>query len=154
MKSESGDSRETSKVCSKNRFGRRDFGRLVAFGLAGGALAVDALAVSPHGPDAVDGALAPQEYGQPPLSGAAQAEVEAKLRRIYARFGSRIREDQKNLMRRTVTNHVRMLEVIRAIPESNGDPPATVLKLLHSGERIKSRGVRSGAIAKLPKRRG
>lgn len=153
MKLEPTDSNKASKVPPKYAFGRRHFGRLVAFALASGALAVDVLAASPHEPYALDLTLPLQEYDQPPLSSAAQAEVEVKLRRIYAKFGNRIREDQKSLMRRTVTYHVRMLESIRSIPQSNGDPPATVLKLLHSGARPKRSRARFQAASKLPKGR-
>ncbi|HEV2314317.1 MAG TPA: hypothetical protein VGR94_03350 [Candidatus Acidoferrales bacterium] len=71
-----------------------------------------------------------QTQGEPELSGQAQAEVEAKLQHIFAKYGDRLSDDQKKLMRRTVTSHVRMLEAIRPIPVANGDAPATVLELV------------------------
>ena len=74
--------------------------------------------------------LPPQEQRGPALSQQAQTEVEAKLQRIFAKYGDRLSDDQKKLMRRTVENHVRMLEAIRPIAVTNGDPPATVLKLV------------------------
>jgi hypothetical protein len=114
-----------------NGLGRRDFGRLVMFTLAGSALAVTPPAASGGRFDGIPRlAFREQEESQPGLSSAGQAEVEAKLRHILAMYGDRLNDDQKQRMRRIVSSHVRMLEAIRPIPTTNGDPPATVLKLI------------------------
>ncbi|HLW82931.1 MAG TPA: hypothetical protein VKS20_12920 [Candidatus Acidoferrales bacterium] len=114
-----------------NGLGRRDFGRLVMFTLAGSALAITPPAASGGGFDGVPRlAFREQEETQAGLSSAGQAEVEAKLRHILATYGDRLNHDQKQRMRRIVSSHVRMLEAIRPIPTTNGDPPATVLKLI------------------------
>ena len=108
-----------------NDIGRRDFGRLVALALAGSTVA------SASEFDGVSRlAFREQEPNQPHLSSAAQAEIETKLRHIFGSYGDRLNDAQKKLMRRTVTEHVRMLEAIRPIHEANGDSPATVLKLI------------------------
>lgn len=83
-----------------------------------------------------------QQEGMEGMSSKAQAEIEAKLQRIFATYGSRLNEDQRKLMRRTVTYHVRMLEAVRPIVAANGDAPATVLKLV---ERQTSRNMRKAS---------
>lgn len=114
---------------------RREFGRRAAITLAGGALAATASATAVHAlGSTAPHALPPQEEGGPELSAQAQAEVEAKLQQILAAYGTRLTEDQKKRIRRTVTNHVRMLEAIRPIAVANGDAPATVLRLLRASE--------------------
>lgn len=116
----------------RNQIGRRDFGRLMAVTLAGSAFSTSPLAASAGELAAVPRlAFREQEPDQSPLSSAALAEVEAKLRHIEQVFGSRLNDAQKKRLRGTVTYHVRMLEAIRPFNEANGDAPATVLKLLH-----------------------
>lgn len=110
---------------------RREFARRVAFTVAGGTLAAAAVPISSsEAPRAR--AIAPllQDEDTSGLSADAQAEVEVKLQHIFAKYGARLSEDQKKLMRRTVMYHARMLEVIRPISVENGDAPATVLKLV------------------------
>lgn len=110
---------------------RREFGRRVAFTVAGSALAATSVSASA---EAIAGVLPvsslPQEQAESSLPAEAQAEVEAKLQHVFAQYGHLLSDDQKKLMRRTVTSHVRMLEAIRPIPVANRDAPATVLKLI------------------------
>jgi hypothetical protein len=110
---------------------RREFGRRVAFTVAGSALAATSVSTSA---EAIAGVLPVssllQEQAESSLPAEAQAEVEAKLQHVLAQYGHLLSDDQKKLMRRTVTSHVRMLEAIRPIPVANGDAPATVLKLV------------------------
>ena len=96
--------------------------------------------------------LPPQERSGPALSTQAQSEVGAKLQRIFAKYGDRLSDDQKKLMRRTVENHVRMLEVIRPIPVTNGDPPATVLKLVTDKSSVHSRASALSGMARKPRK--
>lgn len=110
---------------------RREFGRRVAFTVAGSALAATSVSTSA---EALAGVLPVssllQEKAESALPAEAQAEVEAKLQHVLAEYGHLLSDDQKKLMRRTVTSHVRMLEAVRPIPVANSDAPATVLKLV------------------------
>ncbi|MHB8486105.1 MAG: hypothetical protein ACYDCM_10310 [Candidatus Acidiferrales bacterium] len=124
--------KKSERVPSKSaEVSRREFGRRVAFTVAGSALAatsVSALAEALAGALPVSSLL--QEQAESALPAEAQAEVEAKLQHVLAQYGHLLSEDQKKLMRRTVTSHVRMLEAIRPIPVANSDAPATVLQLV------------------------
>ena len=110
---------------------RREFGRRVAFTVAGSALAATSVIASA---EALAGAPSAsnllQEQTELGLPAEAQAEVEAKLQHVFAQYGHLLSDDQKKLMRRTVTSHVRMLEAVRPIPVANSDAPATVLQLV------------------------
>ena len=110
---------------------RREFGRRVAFTVAGSALAATSVIASA---EALAGAPSAsnllQEQTELGLPAEAQAEVEAKLQHVFAQYGHLLSDDQKKLMRRTVTSHVKMLEAIRPIPVANSDAPATVLQLV------------------------
>ncbi len=112
-------------------FGRREFGQRAALALTGAALAGTHFSGFAHA-SAITSAsgLADQQEDTQGLSSKAQAEIEAKLQHIFATYGSRLNDDQRKLLRRTVTYHVRMLEAVRPIAVANGDPPATVLKLV------------------------
>lgn len=101
------------------RFSRRDFGQGAALTLAGGALA----SASMLGTGTAAAAAAAVPAG-------AQAEIEAKLRHIFALYGDRLSEQQRRMLRGVVTDHVRMLERVRAVQVHNADPPASVLKLI------------------------
>lgn len=103
------------------RFSRRDFGQGAALTLAGGALASAAMLGSGTLP--VQAAAA----GVPPR---AQAEIDGKLRHIFALYGDRLSAKQRQMLRRVVTDQVRMLERVRAVQVHNADPPAAVLRLI------------------------
>ncbi len=107
---------------------RRRFGQVAMIGLAGGAMMpAELLKVgAPARPP--DAAL--QQHGGRPLPAGARKEVEDKLRRIFAEYGDRLSESQKQRMRGIVAYHVQMLDTVRAIPLANADAPATVLKLV------------------------
>lgn len=112
-------------------FGRREFGQRAALALTGAALASAPLAGVVRGLATVSPAALPeQQEDAQGLSMKAQAEIESKLQHIFATYGSRLNDDQRKLLRRTVTYHVRMLEAVRPIAVANGDAPATVLKLV------------------------
>jgi hypothetical protein len=114
-------------------FGRREFGQRAALVLTGAALAgapfsgITRGLAMPSAPDSAE-----QQEDTQGLSTKAQAEIESKLQHIFATYGSRLNDDQKKRMRRIVSEHVRMLEAVRPIAVANGDPPATVLKLVES----------------------
>lgn len=114
------------------RLSRRDFGQQAALTLAAGALA----STGTLRPDEAMGAVSP-DLKTPPAHGnmseaspGAQAEIDGKLRHIFARYGDRLSDQQRKMLRGVVTDHVRMLERIRAVQVHNSDPPASVLKLV------------------------
>lgn len=113
--------------CSAKGFGRREFAQRAALALTGAALA--GMPLSDFAATTGSG-LAKQREDAQGLSANARAEIESKLQHIFATYGSRLNEEQRKLMRRTVVYHVRMLEAVRPITVANGDPPATVLKLV------------------------
>lgn len=124
--------KKSARVPSKSvEVSRREFGRRVAFTVAGSALAATRVSASA---EAIAGVLPVssllQEQAESTLPAEAQAEVEAKVQHVLAQYGHLLSDDQKKLMRRTVTSHVRMLETIRPIPVANSDAPATVLQLV------------------------
>lgn len=120
-----------SRSAGSNGFGRREFGQRAALALTGAALAGTPVAGLSR-----EFAIAPlidvleQDQSESGLSHQAQAEVESKLQHVLATYGSRLNDDQKKMMRRTISEHVRMLEAVRPIAVGNGDAPATVLKLV------------------------
>lgn len=114
-----------SRSAKSNGFGRREFGQRAALALTGAALASTPLAGLSS-----ELATVPLEQEQSELTPQAQAEAEAKLQHVLATYGSRLNDDQKKMMRRTISEHVRMLEAVRPIAVGNGDAPATVLKLV------------------------
>lgn len=105
------------------RFSRRDFGQGAALTLAGGALVSAAML----GSDAL-----PAPAAAAAVTGA-QAEIDGKLRHIFALYGDRLSAKQRRMLHGVVTDHVRMLERIRAVQVHNSDPPAAVLRLLDGG---------------------
>lgn len=128
---------------------RRRFGQLAMVGLAGGALLRgDLLAAATAAPAREAPEQAP---GQTNLSARAQAEIEEKLKRIFAEYGDRLSEAQKQRMRGIVSGHVRMLETVRAIPLENPDAPATVLKLATGPAPARRRPKRSRTRARARK---
>jgi len=131
--SENGEPMKEKKTqpAESNGFGRREFGQRAALALTGAALAGTPLAGLSHDVAVVPLAAVPeQDQNAGGLSAQAQAEVELKVQHVIATYGSRLNDDQKKMIRRTITEHVRMLEAVRPITVGNGDAPATVLKLV------------------------
>lgn len=112
---------------SPGKISRRQFGRGAALALAGVPLAGATAALPPPAP------TLPQT---PKPTTPAEAEVEAKVQRVLAEYGDRLDEAQKTRIRGTIGYHVRMLQSVRAYSLANGDPPATVLRLVSGGRRI------------------
>ncbi|MGH9394962.1 MAG: twin-arginine translocation signal domain-containing protein [Terriglobales bacterium] len=78
-------------------------------------------------------ALPASAQQQPSPAGEAD-EVSAKLARVVALYGDRLNPEQRQRMRRTIAGHVSMLQVVRAVPLQNSDPPASVLRLVTAAE--------------------
>jgi hypothetical protein len=119
------------------RVSRREFG-------LGAAAAFAAAALTPAGVLAAGSAATAdteliQDEQQPELAPELKAEVDAKVQHIFAKWGDRLNDDQKKRMRTIVSGHVRMLQSIRSTKVSNGDSPASVLKLAYPrGGKTKS----------------
>jgi hypothetical protein len=119
------------------RLSRRDFGHRAALTLAGGTLTATGMlgsgeAVAANG-KASEQPMTPHAQSGPRAPLPPGAEIEAKLRHIFERYGDRLSEKQRKKMRELVTDHVRMLESIRRVQVRNSDPPAAVLRLLDGG---------------------
>lgn len=152
--SKNGESMKEKKAepDQSNGLGRREFGQRAALALTGAALASTPIAGLTH--DFVADPMSAsfeQDQNESGLSAHAQAEVESKLNHILATYGSRLTDDQKKRMRRIISEHVRMLEVVRPISVGNGDAPATVLKLV---ERKTQQSAETGTSARSSKSRG
>jgi hypothetical protein len=120
------------------RLSRRDFGQQAALTLAAGALASAAtlrpgVAMGADGADSPHPMTPPVQAGVSGVSPVAGAEIDGKLRHIFAVYGDRLSDKERKLLRGVVTDQVRMLERIRAIQVHNSDPPAAVLRLLGGG---------------------
>jgi hypothetical protein len=102
-----------------NAVSRRGLGRRAAVSAA--ALALGFSLDTPAAPQ--------QNQGQPPLSSADQAEVDAKFANVVRKYGDRLSDDQKTRVRGVLGRHQRMLARVRAFPIENSDPPATGLRL-------------------------
>lgn len=63
------------------------------------------------------------------LSAAEEAELDAKFNRIVNLYGSRLSHDQKEEVRRQLTDQGKALGSVRAVAIDNSVQPATVLKL-------------------------
>ena len=116
----------------KREVSRREFG-------LGAAAAFAAVTLAPAGVLTADAATTShpghremrQDEQQPELSPELKAEVDAKLQHIFAKWGDRLNDDQKKRMKDIVSGHVRMLQAVRAVKVTNGDAPASVLKLAY-----------------------
>lgn len=120
------------------RLSRRDFGQQAALTLAAGALA-SVGTLRPGEAMGADGAgsshpmAPPVQAGLADVSPGARAEIDGKLRHIFAVYGDRLSDEQRKKLHGVVADHVRMLERIRAVQVHNPDPPAPVLKLIDGG---------------------
>jgi hypothetical protein len=110
---------------SKSKITRRDFA--VSAALAGAAIAAvpgDVLAQQKTAAEA-----AKPETPQPPkLSAMSQAEVEARYTEVVRKYGTRLTDEQKKDMHKSLVSQQQSLEQIRAFPLENWDEPATVFK--------------------------
>lgn len=95
---------------------RRDFVRTVALGAAAGLLARPVPAP----------ASAQDEPKEDPEAERRDAEVEARMALILARYGDRLDDDARQVVRRDVEAVVRRGERLRKVPLDNGDGPYPV----------------------------
>ena len=110
---------------SGTKISRRDFA-------VSAALASAAIAAVPTGMLAQEkGAAeaAKPEAPQPPkLSPASQAEVEERYAAILRKYGSRLSDEQKKDVHKSLISQQQGLDQIRAFPLENWDEPATVFE--------------------------
>jgi hypothetical protein len=104
---------------------RRDFAVSAALATAAiAAVPTDLLAQEKSAAEA-----AKPESPQPPkLSAASQAEVEERYGAILRKYGSRLGEDQRKDVHKSLVSQQQSLDQIRAFPLENWDEPATVFK--------------------------
>ena len=114
---------------------RRAFARGVAL-TAAGVLVLPKLGDAQQAPPPTSSAPVTTPEKKPPeteekkLSPAAEAELEAKYNRILAVRGTRLSAEQKEEVRRQLTDQVKALDSIRAAAIDNSVQPATVLKIM------------------------
>jgi hypothetical protein len=109
------------------KISRRDFAVSAALATAAiAAVPTDLLAQEKSAAEA-----AKPETPQPPkLSAASQAEVEERYAAILRKYGSRLSEDQKKDVHKSLVSQQQSLDQIRAFPLQNWDEPATVFKAI------------------------
>src|SRR3954466_6434866 len=114
-----------SKTHSSGKISRRDFALSAALTSAAiVAVPADLLAQQKSAAE-----TAKPESPQPPkLSAASQAEVEERYAAVIRKYGSRLSEDQKKDVHKSLVSQQQSLEQIRAFPLENWDEPATVFK--------------------------
>jgi hypothetical protein len=107
------------------KMSRRDFAVSAAIATAAiAAVPTDFLAQEKSAAEA-----AKPESPQPPkLSAASQAEVEERYTAILRKYGSRLSDDQRKDVHKSLVSQQQSLDQIRAFPLENWDEPATVFK--------------------------
>jgi hypothetical protein len=92
------------------------------------ARAVAAVAVTAALPEVLAQSAPPPEAGNPTkspsLPAASQAEVDARVNWIFAKYGARLDETQRADIRRIISNGQPGIDAMRAYPLENGDGPA------------------------------
>jgi hypothetical protein len=87
----------------------------------GGAASAAAIAVIPASP-------APGQDPQPPdQSNALEAEIDARMALVLARYGDRIDEAARQAVRADIMQHVRRARRLKAFALDNGDGPHTLM---------------------------
>ncbi|HET7434550.1 MAG TPA: hypothetical protein VFN10_07555 [Thermoanaerobaculia bacterium] len=113
---------------------RRDFTITAALALLSSGAAGVASAENP--PAAKPAGEAP---AAPTLSPALQAEAEARIQWILAKYGSRFSDEQKADLRRIITGSMGGFEALRAYPLDNSVEPATIFRPYRSTKRRPSK---------------
>ena len=111
---------------------RREFARRAAFVSAAASLSPVEL-LRPE--SAAAAATAPQSPNTPKLSAESQAEADSRIQAIFAQYGSRLSNAQKDDLRRLANESQLMLDRLRAYATENGDGPALYLKPLIEREK-------------------
>jgi hypothetical protein len=113
---------------------RREFARRAAFVSAVASLSpADLLRAESLAPAAVAPALQTPDTSK--LSAESQAEAESRIHAIFAQYGSRLSNAQKDDLKRLSRESQLMLDRLRAYPTANGDGPGLYLKPLIEREK-------------------
>ena len=108
-----------------SKISRRDFAVSAALATAA-AIAVPADLLAQEKSEA-----AKPEAPQPPkLSAASQAEVEERYAAILRKYGSRLSEEEKKDVHKSLISQQQGLDLVRGYPLQNSDEPATVFNPL------------------------
>src|SRR5262245_17489043 len=100
-----------------------------------GAAAAATVALLPGGARAKGEAMAQaQSDAMTKLSPDARAEVEAKLKEIFRKYGNRLSDAQKADIRKVMAENQDGLERMRSFVLANGDQPASVPLILRGGD--------------------
>jgi hypothetical protein len=116
---------------------RREFGRRVALAAGAGIVAADLAAGADPTLHAHGGhreSLDRSGQTPPNLSEAGRVRFDSMWENVLRKHGDRLDDDQKARMRKIITNNVKLLEAVYAVALTNGDTPATTLRLL-DGQR-------------------
>jgi hypothetical protein len=109
----------------RSKISRRDFA--VSAALATAAIAAVPTHLLAQEKSAAEAAK-PESPQPPKLSAASQAEVEARYTELLRKYGSRLSEEQKKDVHKSLVSQQQGLDLIRAFPLNNWDEPATVFK--------------------------
>jgi hypothetical protein len=112
-------------MSDSNKISRRDFA--VSAALATAAIASVPTDLLAQEKGAAEGAK-PEAPQAPKLSAASQAEVEERYAAILRKYGSRLSDEQKKDVHKSLISQQQGLDQIRAFPLENWDDPATVFK--------------------------
>jgi hypothetical protein len=110
---------------------RREFARRAAFVSAAASLSPTGLLRA----DSAASVPALQSANSPKLSAESQAEMESRLKAIFAQYGNRLSNAQKDDLKRLAHDAQLMLDRLRAYPTANEDSPGLYLKPLIERER-------------------
>lgn len=116
-------SREQEGATDPNR---RGFLRQVAMGASAGAV----LGSSAHAASGQEAARPanPQQGDKPVAEDRFQAEVDARMNLVLARYGEHLDEQAREEVRRQVEGVVRQGQALRALPLENSDEPFPVFR--------------------------
>jgi hypothetical protein len=115
---------------------RREFGRRAALTAALCVSPGPALAASSGSSPA--GSTPAQAKAAEGLTAAQMQDAAAKLANIIRKYGERLTEAQREHLRRILTYNEKMLASVRSFPVTNGDPPASVLRISFSEETART----------------
>jgi uncharacterized membrane protein len=116
------DTERRSDVRTETDLNRREFARRLASGIVLAATTM-ATATAEAAPPA------PPVQQTPAEPAALPAEVEARWQAIEARYGARLDEAQKKLVRELLLQQHRALTELRSFPLDNADEPALPFRL-------------------------
>lgn len=114
---------------TEERISRREFAKAAALTTVAALAPLDLIAQQEKQPTTQ--AKPPEKPPETPkLSEASRAEADLAYETVIRKFGSRFSEEQKQDIKRLIDQQQGGLDKLRAFSVTNGDQPATVLKLV------------------------